>query len=733
MEDTKLSNENVAKGIPLSFPLSPEFASGWGTLCFLYPDSAGKRQVFAIDLNNMDSESGTDASINQTPTPYQMTEMFHSTSEKLSLEEQLRRERMRLFTSGIASYEIANGSISTTVKKIIIPMNGMIYLCIVNSDKNATEVNTMSPPTGMYLIYDGLLGRAVDPHLSPDGTCVAFVVNNDLYIQYVYFRYVPTTGLKTFNPIRLTHTNNEPGVSCGLADYLAQEEMDRYRGFWWAPDSKSIVYCRNDERAVPEYNILHQYNDNPFHTERHRYPFAGKENGLTQLFCISIPAISTCRADPKLNEMKFISSFPQQTIMQLMNNMSGRSSVGSSVGSNVYKVVSDYYLARAGFWPDGSVMAQIQTRDQCTLELVRFDPSTGRKLVLVTEESNVWINLHDLLYTFSKSFRPKAFKNYTALHPDDFYFIWASERSGFRQLYLYYYDSVTQTADVLRKIGPEGSYVVDSICAVDEENEYVYFQSSYESPLTQHLYRTSFSMVADDGRTAFPIDMKQITQESGWHNVTVNVKLGYYFDIFSSTTQPYITKLCSLNNEKQQFVIYDTAKSPALEALQHNLQLPSFKTIRTDDNNEDLHCAAYIPDKKVYGEGPFPCVVSVYGGPHVQRVYNQWSVTADLRAQKLAQNGYIVIKCDNRGSYRRGSKFEGAIKFDMGNIEIMDQVTAVKSYGDLVDMSRVGMFGWSYGGYMSAMAVCRAPQVFKCAVAGAPVTFWEGYDTHYTG
>ena len=113
-------------------------------------------------------------------------------------------------------------------------------------------------------------------------------------------------------------------------------------------------------------------------------------------------------------------------------------------------------------------------------------------------------------------------------------------------------------------------------------------------------------------------------------------------------------------------------------------------------------------------------------------MYNQISLTGDLRAQRLARDGYLVIKCDNRGSSRRGIQFEGAIKWNMGDVEVQDQVAALRSYGDLVDKDKVGMFGWSYGGYMSAISLCRAPDVFRCSVAGAPVTSWDGYDTHYT-
>jgi len=148
------------------------------------------------------------------------------------------------------------------------------------------------------------------------------------------------------------------------------------------------------------------------------------------------------------------------------------------------------------------------------------------------------------------------------------------------------------------------------------------------------------------------------------------------------------------------------------------------------DDGETLYAAIYAPA----GEGPFPTLVHVYGGPGPQRVQESWGMTVDMRAQRLAQEGFCVIRLDNRGSARRGLTFEGAIKHDMGDLELRDQAAGVRylTSEGLCDPARVGIYGWSYGGYLSAMALGRQPEVFKAAVSGAPVTHWDGYDTHYT-
>jgi dipeptidyl-peptidase-4 len=146
-----------------------------------------------------------------------------------------------------------------------------------------------------------------------------------------------------------------------------------------------------------------------------------------------------------------------------------------------------------------------------------------------------------------------------------------------------------------------------------------------------------------------------------------------------------------------------------------------------------LYGALYRPPAR-FGAGPHPAIVHVYGGPHVQRVGNAWSTTVTMRAQYLASLGFVVFTLDNCGSARRGLAFEGAIKGDMGHLEVEDQVDGVRwlAAQGIADPARVGVYGWSYGGYMAAMCLARAPETFCVAVAGAPVTGWDGYDTHYT-
>jgi len=215
------------------------------------------------------------------------------------------------------------------------------------------------------------------------------------------------------------------------------------------------------------------------------------------------------------------------------------------------------------------------------------------------------------------------------------------------------------------------------------------------------------------------------------HNVIVDHSRRNFVDQYSSTTLPFRVNVCSLADGSTLRPLYanDDAR---LQRLQ--LSPPEFFTTPSTDGSVTLQGSVMRPDPAVFGPGPYATMVSVYGGPDVQTVSNSWTITADLRAQFLRSQGYLVVKLDNRGSSRRGLPFEACIKHNMGDLEVRDQVEGVRwaVAKGLADPGRVGIYGWSYGGYMSAMALARAADVFCIGISGAPVTSWDGYDTHYT-
>ena len=547
-----------------------------------------------------------------------------TTSEAaLSREEELRRERARLRELGVTSYEFATAA---AVPVLLIPGGGRLWVRIGDGE--------LAPLPGSDV--------AIDARLSPDGDRVAFVRDGDLYLQ-------ETRGGE---PRRLT-SDAEDGLTNGLSEFIAQEELDRDRGFWWSPDGSRIAFIRADSRHIPEYPIVHQGRPG-VDVERHRYPFAGQANALLDLGVIDVAT----------GAITWLDLGPDR----------------------------DIYIARVGWRPDGALAVQLLSRDQRRLRLLLFEGGAAPR-TLIDEYQEPWINLAGET-TFLKDGR----------------IVWSTERTGFRHLELRSPDGA------LERVLTAGPWMVTSLLGVDEEGGFVYFAATEASPLERHLYRVPL--------TGGP--MERLTGEPGWHTGVLAPGGEWLLDAWSCRTEPPRVIARNLRDGRTVEVHRPEALTPAGLGL----VVPEFHEVTADDGSL-LYGALYRPPA---AEGPVPVVVSVYGGPHVQRVIDDWSLTVDLRAQYLVQQGVAVFKLDNRGSAGRGLAFEAHIHRRMGTVEVEDQVAGVRHLARLggLDTSRVGIYGWSYGGYMTLMAMLKAPGVFRVGVAGAPVTDWDGYDTAYT-
>ena len=359
------------------------------------------------------------------------------------------------------------------------------------------------------------------------------------------------------------------------------------------------------------------------------------------------------------------------------------------------------YLARVAWLPERNLTAQLEDRNQSRLNLVAFDLEAGTSRILLTEASPLWINLHNMFFPL-----PVKHRRYPGG------FIWGSERSGFMHLYLYDGD-----ANLIRTL-TQGEWVVDSIAGVDARRGIVYFTGRLDSPLESHLHAVSL-----DGEAP-----RRITRDSGMHAVTLDHACKYFVDVHDSPTQPPHVTLRRLSTGSRVRDIYQN-DDPRLKEFK--LRPPQFVEMQNRDG-VTLYGALYRP--RTSSHKPLPTVIFVYGGPLAQMVTHSWGMTASMRVQFLRSLGYVVFVLDNRGSSKRGLAFEGAIYRDLGNCEVQDQVDGVHWLVEqgITDPDRVAVHGWSYGGYMSLMCLCRAPEVFSMGVAGAPVTHWVDYDTHYT-
>ena len=358
----------------------------------------------------------------------------------------------------------------------------------------------------------------------------------------------------------------------------------------------------------------------------------------------------------------------------------------------------DIYITRGKWLPNSKTFSyQWQDRPQHKLELRFVDAKTLKQQTVITERSTTWINLHESLKFMNKSF------------------IWTSERDGFQHLYNFDYNG-----KLLSQL-TKGDWIVDKLQGVNKETGDVYFTGRKDTPTERHLYKVNLDK---------PQKISRVSKRSGFHSITFSDDASIYLDSYSNTAQP--TQVSLHNASGNHITWMEQNKVDANHPLHPYLNdwvLPRFGTVTAKDG-QILHYRIFEP--KGFS-GKRPVVNDVYGGPHAQLVTNSWS-KRNYILQHLVQKGYVVFQLDNRGSYNRGKKFEDPIYRRLGEVELEDQLTGmdyVKTL-DFVDPNRIGVYGHSYGGYMTIMSMFKASDVFKVGVSGAPVTDWTLYDTHYT-
>lgn len=353
-----------------------------------------------------------------------------------------------------------------------------------------------------------------------------------------------------------------------------------------------------------------------------------------------------------------------------------------------------FLISRVYWTPDSTRLAiERLNRVQNHLDLLLADAGSGASHAILSENDPYWINQNDL---------------FTFVGKDQF--LWGSERDGFRHLYLY------NLAGQQRKRLTEGKWEVTDLVGVDESQQKVYFISTEASPLDRELYSVKLN---GKGRT-------RISREPGTHDISLSPSLDYYLDTFSSLTDPQRTDVYSIEGEKSS-----TFRAPN-RALPDEYELQSSEIAEVKAHDGALLYGRLIKPANFRAGEKYPAVVIVYGGPDAQDVVNAWQ-GADW-AQLLAARGFVVWELDNRGSSGRGHAFEVPLYRRFGKAELADQLEGVRYLvaQGFVDPARVGIYGWSYGGFMTLYSVLNSQDTFRAAIAGAPVTNWRNYDTIYT-
>ena len=498
----------------------------------------------------------------------------------------------------------------------------------------------------------------LDPKVSPDGRHVAFIRDQDVWL----------VDIETASARALT-SDGEGTLKNGMAEFIAQEEMGRSTGYWWSPDGRMIAFLQVDERPIEPSTRFEVSGDTITMIEQ-RYPYAGTPNVRYRLGIVEIENPETIRWIDILDE-----------------------------DGN-----EDIYIPRVNWLPDASgITFQRQSRNQKQMDLILHSLVDGGQRLLAREISDTWINLHDDLHFLSEM---QAF-------------IWSSEGTGYRHLYLIHLDGT-----LIRPL-TAGNWPVDALTGVDEDLGLVYFTAFKNGPTEKHFFRQSLA-------TESPSAVTQVSRRAGWHEVAMDDGARYYLNRFSSTEQPPQLSLHSADGERIAWLVENRlSASHPYHAYLDDHQATDFGVLQSEDGHS-LHYRMIKP-ANFSTERKYPVFLHVYAGPTSRVVLNRWG-RRHLIDQFMAQSGYLVFSIDNRGIVGQGLTFQAPAYKKLGQIEVVDQMVGVDHLRQLafVDSERIGVFGWSYGGYMALMMLMQHPGSFGAGVAVAPVTDWALYDTHYT-
>jgi dipeptidyl-peptidase-4 len=358
----------------------------------------------------------------------------------------------------------------------------------------------------------------------------------------------------------------------------------------------------------------------------------------------------------------------------------------------------DQYLTNIAWSPDEqTVYIAVLNREQNHLKLNAYNAVTGLLEKTLFEEKDE---------KYVHPMRPMVF---VPKHPGQF--IWQSARDGYNHLYLY------DTTGKLLKQLTKGNWVVTDFAGCDEKGTAAFYTATAESPITRNFYSVDFKK----GNTI------KITSGEGTHTVLLNSKGNYVIDNFQSATVPRGIIIYTTKGKKVQVI-----KQSDNPLKDYKLgQLNVFKL--RSESNDDLYCRMFKP-VDFDSTKKYPAIVYLYGGPNVQLVNNTWNGGGDLWFQYMAEHGFVVFTMDSRGSANRGKAFEQATFQHLGTVEMRDQLVGINYVKSLkyVDPNRMGLFGWSFGGFMTTSIMTRYPDLFKAAVAGGPVIDWSYYEVMYT-
>ncbi|MFL5809444.1 MAG: S9 family peptidase, partial [Flavisolibacter sp.] len=498
-------------------------------------------------------------------------------------------------------------------------------------------------------------GKILHPTFSPDGSKLAYVSENNLYV------YDLASGKST----AITTDGKWNYIINGNCDWVYEEEFEFTRAFEWSPKGNYIAYYKFDESQVKEYEFT--VFDNSYNKQySYKYPKAGEANSKVEIHIYNLATAQDVKA-------KYLQG--------------------------------DIYIPRIKWTQqDDKLVVFWMNRHQDNLQLLLTDAATGDLQSMYEEKNKYFVEITDNWWFL------KDGKN----------FVFTSDMTGYTHIFMYSMDGKKKVEISKMK------YDVAGVEGVDETNRVVYYTVAYPTPMDRNLFASDF-----DGKNTY-----MLTNSTGWHRVELNSSFTQFYDYYSTINTPQVVTLYDISKNKKGLtavknkVVNESAK---MKSILDQYALGKSEFIRVPNSKGDtlngwmLKPANFDPSKK------YPVLFCNYGGPGSQQVANRFGSTS-MWHQMLAQNGIIIVSVDNTGTGFRGEEFKKKTYLQLGKYEIEDQIDAAKYLGTLpyVDKNRIGHWGWSFGGFMSSLAITKGSDVFKAAIAVAPVTSWRFYDNIYT-
>ena len=453
--------------------------------------------------------------------------------------------------------------------------------------------------------------------------------------------------------------------------FVSRNEFGISDGIFWAPKGNKLAFYRKDESKVSTFPLL-DITTRTGSLKEIKYPMAGMDSERVGLGIYDLAS-------------------------------------GNVVYVKADNFGDDRYLTNISWTPDESqVLIQVLDRSQKHMKLNVYDSATGEYVkTLLTEDNEKYVEPYNPVW-FVKG-------------ADNLFIYRTANRDGYRNLYL-----CDLNGGITRLTATDAD-----VEYLDNDGKYVYYTSAEVSPVEKHLFRIGIKVgktQASKGIAAVKAGKpERLTTEAGWHDITMSPDCAHFVDSWSSLSVPRVIDLCSADGKTVSNLL--TADDPTLDYAYTEISLGTVKSAdgKYDNYYRLIKPLDFDPSKK------YPVVVYVYGGPHSQMVKDTYMAELRRWEMNMAQKGYLVYVQDNRGTQNRGIEFEQAIHGQCGQAEMADQMVGVNMLMELpyVDKDRIGVHGWSYGGFMTISLITNYPEVFKVAVAGGPVIDWKWYEVMY--